>query len=429
MIIDLITLGCSKNLVDSELLIRQLVEAGYTVYHDREKPTGDIAIINTCGFIGDAKEQSINTILEAVERKKRGRLKQLYVMGCLSERYKKELRKEIPEVDRFYGKFDIKSIVKDLGSRFLSDIRLERCLTTPKHYAYLKIAEGCNRTCSYCAIPIITGKYKSRPIEDIEAEVKYLVSIGVKEFQVLAQDLTYYGRDLYGKPEIASLVNRLAKIKGVKWLRLHYAYPTQFPYDMLDAIRENSNVCNYLDLAFQHISDPMLKKMRRGITKEETYRLIEEIRSRVPGICLRTTLMVGHPGETDEDFEELCEFVRRVRFERMGAFKYSEEEGTYSALNYTDDIPDDVKQQRLDRLMAIQQEIQSEINAGMVGRKLRVIVDREEGEYYVARSEYDSPEVDLEILIPAAERKLRRGCFYNVEITGAEEFDLYAKLV
>ncbi len=429
MIIDLITLGCSKNLVDSELLIRQLVEAGYTVYHDREKPTGDIAIINTCGFIGDAKEQSINTILEAVERKKRGKLKQLYVMGCLSERYKKELRKEIPEVDRFYGKFDIKSIVKDLGSRFLSDIRLERCLTTPKHYAYLKIAEGCNRTCSYCAIPIITGKYKSRPIEDIEAEVKYLVSIGVKEFQVLAQDLTYYGRDLYGKPEIASLVNRLAKIKGVKWLRLHYAYPTQFPYDMLDAIRENSNVCNYLDLAFQHISDPMLKKMRRGITKEETYRLIEEIRSRVPGICLRTTLMVGHPGETDEDFEELCEFVRRVRFERMGAFKYSEEEGTYSALNYTDDIPDDVKQQRLDRLMAIQQEIQSEINAGMVGRRLKVIVDREEGEYYVARSEYDSPEVDLEILIPAAERKLRRGCFYNVEITGAEEFDLYAKLV
>ena len=429
MIIDLITLGCSKNLVDSELLIRQLVEAGYTVYHDREKPTGDIAIINTCGFIGDAKEQSINTILEAVERKKRGRLKQLYVMGCLSERYKKELRKEIPEVDRFYGKFDIKSIVKDLGSRFLSDIRLERCLTTPKHYAYLKIAEGCNRTCSYCAIPIITGKYKSRPIEDIEAEVKYLVSIGVKEFQVLAQDLTYYGRDLYGKPEIASLVNRLAKIKGVKWLRLHYAYPTQFPYDMLDAIRENSNVCNYLDLAFQHISDPMLKKMRRGITKEETYRLIEEIRSRVPGICLRTTLMVGHPGETDEDFEELCEFVRRVRFERMGAFKYSEEEGTYSALNYTDDIPDEVKQQRLDRLMAIQQEIQSEINAGMVGRRLKVIVDREEGEYYVARSEYDSPEVDLEILIPAAERKLRRGCFYNVEITGAEEFDLYAKLV
>ena len=429
MIIDLITLGCSKNLVDSELLIRQLVEAGYTVYHDREKPTGDIAIINTCGFIGDAKEQSINTILEAVERKKRGRLKQLYVMGCLSERYKKELRKEIPEVDRFYGKFDIKSIVKDLGSKFLSDIRLERCLTTPKHYAYLKIAEGCNRTCSYCAIPIITGKYKSRPIEDIEAEVKYLVSIGVKEFQVLAQDLTYYGRDLYGKPEIASLVNRLAKIKGVKWLRLHYAYPTQFPYDMLDAIRENSNVCNYLDLAFQHISDPMLKKMRRGITKEETYRLIEEIRSRVPGICLRTTLMVGHPGETDEDFEELCEFVRRVRFERMGAFKYSEEEGTYSALNYTDDIPDDVKQQRLDRLMAIQQEIQSEINAGMVGRRLKVIVDREEGEYYVARSEYDSPEVDLEILIPAAERKLRRGCFYNVEITGAEEFDLYAKLV
>lgn len=429
MIIDLITLGCSKNLVDSELLIRQLVEAGYTVYHDREKPTGDIAIINTCGFIGDAKEQSINTILEAVERKKSGKLKQLYVMGCLSERYKKDLRKEIPEVDRFYGKFDIKSIVKDLGTRYISDIRLERCLTTPKHYAYLKIAEGCNRTCSYCAIPIITGKYKSRPIEDIEAEVNYLVSIGVKEFQVLAQDLTYYGRDLYGKAEMATLVNRLAKIKGVKWLRLHYAYPTQFPYDMLDAIRDNSNVCKYLDLAFQHISDNMLKLMRRGITKDETYRLIEEIRRRVPGICLRTTLMVGHPGETEADFEELCEFVRWARFDRMGAFKYSEEEGTYSALNYTDDIPDEVKQQRLDRLMAIQQDIQSELNTAMIGRRLKVIVDREEGEYYIARSEYDSPEVDLEILIPAAERKLRRGCFYNVEITGAEEFDLYAKLV
>lgn len=412
--------------MDSELLIRQLVEAGYTVYHDREKPNGDIVIINTCGFIGDAKEQSINTILEAVERKRAGKVKQLYVMGCLSERYKSELRKEIPEVDKFYGKFDIKKIVKDLGSKFISDIRLERMLTTPKHYAYLKIAEGCNRTCSYCAIPIITGSYKSRPIEDIEAEVNYLVSIGVKEFQVLAQDLTYYGRDLYGKAEIAQLINRLAAIKGVKWLRLHYAYPTQFPYDMLDAIRENSNVCNYLDLAFQHISDNMLKKMRRGITKDETYRLIDTIRERVPGICLRTTLMVGHPGESEADFEELCEFVRRARFDRMGAFTYSEEEGTYSAINYEDNISADVKQSRLDRLMAIQQEIQIEKNQTMIGRSLKVIIDRREGNYFIGRSEYDSPEVDLEILIKADDKRLRCGSFYDVTITGAEEFDLYA---
>jgi len=429
MTVDLITLGCSKNLVDSEMLIRQLVEAGYDVYHDRQRPYGDIAIINTCGFIGDAKEQSINTILEQAERKSKGRLKELYVMGCLSERYKKELRKEIPEVDKFYGKFDIKSIVKDLGGRYNSSIRLERCLTTPKHYAYLKIAEGCNRTCSYCAIPLITGAYKSRPIEDIENEVEYLVGQGVKEFQVMAQDLTYYGRDLYGESRIAELVNRLAKIKGVKWLRLHYAYPTQFPYDLLDAIRENANVCKYLDIALQHISDGMLKKMRRRIDKEGTLRLIDEIRRRVPGICLRTTLMVGHPGETEEDFEELCQFVRSARFERMGAFKYSEEEGTYAALNYEDSIPDDVKQERLDRLMAIQQEVQTSVNESYVGRELEVAIDRTEGDYYVARSEYDSPEVDLEILIPTSGRKLRRGCFYKVKITGAEEFDLYATTI
>lgn len=428
MVIDLITLGCSKNLVDSEFLIRQLVEAGYDVYHDREKPSGDIAIINTCGFIGDAKEQSINTILEQAERKTKGRLKELYVMGCLSERYKTELRREIPEVDKFYGKFDIKKIVKDLGGRYNSKISVERCLTTPKHYAYLKIAEGCNRSCSYCAIPLITGPYKSRPMEEIESEVEYLVSQGVKEFQVMAQDLTYYGRDLYGTSKIAELVNRLARIKGVKWLRLHYAYPTQFPYDLLDAIRENENVCNYLDIALQHISDNMLKKMRRGIDKEGTLKLISDIRRAVPGICLRTTLMVGHPGETEEDFEELCQFVRNVKFDRMGAFKYSEEEGTYAAINYEDSIPDEVKQSRLDRLMAIQQEIQSEVNESYVGREMRVIVDRREGDYYIARSEYDSPEVDLEILISASDRKLRKGCFYDVKITGAEEFDLYATL-
>lgn len=429
MVIDLITLGCSKNLVDSEMLIRQLVEAGYDVYHDREKPNGDIAIINTCGFIGDAKEQSINTILEQAERKTKGKLKELYVMGCLSERYKKELKKEIPEVDKFYGKFDIKSIVRDLGGRYNSSIRLERCLTTPRHYAYLKIAEGCNRTCSYCAIPLITGAYKSRPIEDIEKEVEYLVSQGVKEFQVMAQDLTYYGRDLYGEPKIAELVNRLAKVKGVKWLRLHYAYPTQFPYDLLDAIRDNANVCKYLDIALQHISDNMLRQMRRGIDRAGTLKLIDEIRRRVPGICLRTTLMVGHPGETDEDFNELCDFVREVRFERMGAFKYSEEEGTYAALNYEDSIPDEVKQERLDKLMAIQQQVQLSVNEAYVGREMQVVVDRIEGDYYVTRSEYDSPDVDLEILVPTSERKLRRGCFYNVRITDCAEFDLYGEAI
>jgi len=428
MVIDLITLGCSKNLVDSEMLIRQLVEAGYDVYHDSANPKGDIAIINTCGFIGDAKEQSINTILEQAERKSKGKLKELYVMGCLSERYKKELKKEIPEVDKFYGKFDIKSIVKDLGGRYNSKISIERCLTTPKHYAYLKIAEGCNRTCSYCAIPIITGKYKSRPIEDIEKEVEYLVSQGVKEFQVLAQDLTYYGRDIYGEAKIGELVNRIAKIKGVKWIRLHYAYPTQFPYDLLDAIKDNSNVCKYLDIALQHISDNMLKKMRRGIDKEGTYKLIEEIRSRVPGICLRTTLMVGHPGETEADFNELCTFVRQMKFDRMGAFKYSEEEGTYAALNYEDSIPDAEKQRRLDTLMAIQQEVQSEINASYIGRQMKVIVDRQEGDYYIARTEYDSPDVDLEVLISVSGKMLRKGCFYDVIITGIEEFDLYATL-
>lgn len=429
MVIDFITLGCSKNLVDSEKLTRQLVEAGHTVFHDRAKLTGEVVIINTCGFIGDAKEQSINTILAAADRKTKGWVKKVYVMGCLSQRYKRELRKEIPEVDKFYGKFDIAKIVKDLGGRYKRSIEYQRCLTTPKYYAYLKIAEGCNRTCSYCAIPLITGSYKSRTIEDIKREVEYLVSIGVREFQVLAQDLTYYGRDIYGEPKIAELVNTIAKVKGVKWLRLHYAYPTQFPYDLLDAIRDNSNVCKYLDIALQHISDNMLSKMRRGIDKAGTYKLINTIRERVPGICIRTTFMVGHPGETEDDFRELCDFVRNAKFERMGAFKYSEEDGTYAALNYTDNIPDDVKQHRLDTLMQIQQDVQMELNAAMVGKVYKVIIDRLEGDYYVGRTEYDSPDVDLEVLIPVSGGKLKCGCFYNVKIIDYEEFDLYGVAV
>ncbi len=429
MVIDFITLGCSKNLVDSEKLIRQLVEAGHTVYHDRAKITGEVVIINTCGFIGDAKEQSINTILEVTERKKKGWVKRILVMGCLPQRYKRQLRKEIPEVDKFYGKFEFAKIVRDLGGLYRRSIRNERCLTTPSYYAYLKIAEGCNRACSYCAIPLITGKYKSRPIEEIEDEVKYLVSQKVKEFQVIAQDLTYYGRDLYGEPKIAELVNRLAKIKGVKWLRLHYAYPTQFPYDLLDAIRENKNVCKYLDIALQHISDNMLLKMRRGIDKADTYRLIREIRKRVPGICLRTTFMVGHPGETEEDFKELCDFVREMKFDRMGAFKYSEEDGTYAAENYVDSISDAEKQHRLDTLMQIQQEVQLEVNSAKIGTVVKVIVDRIEGDYYIARTEFDSPEVDLEVLIPVSDKMLRTGCFYDVKIIGCEEFDFYGKVI
>ncbi|MCQ2350637.1 MAG: 30S ribosomal protein S12 methylthiotransferase RimO [Paludibacteraceae bacterium] len=429
MVIDFITLGCSKNLVDSEKLIRQLVEAGHTVYHDRAKITGEVVIINTCGFIGDAKEQSINTILEVTERKKKGWVKRILVMGCLPQRYKRQLRKEITEVDKFYGKFEFAKIVRDLGGLYRRSIRNERCLTTPSYYAYLKIAEGCNRACSYCAIPLITGKYKSRPIEEIEEEVKYLVSQKVKEFQVIAQDLTYYGRDLYGEPKIAELVNRLAKIKGVKWLRLHYAYPTQFPYDLLDAIRDNKNVCKYLDIALQHISDNMLQKMRRGIDKADTYRLIREIRKKVPGICLRTTFMVGHPGETEEDFKELCDFVREMKFDRMGAFKYSEEDGTYAAENYVDSISDAEKQHRLDTLMQIQQEVQLEVNSAKIGTIVKVIVDRIEGDYYIARTEFDSPEVDLEVLIPVSDKMLRTGCFYDVKIIGCEEFDFYGKVL
>ena len=423
--IDIVTMGCSKNLVDSERLMHQLEQAGYQVTHDSEHPRGEIAVVNTCGFIGDAKEESINMILQFCQAKQEGRLRRLYVMGCLSERYFKELGKELPEVDKFYGKFDWHELLHDLGHSDMPACSYQRHLTTPSHYAYLKISEGCDRKCAYCAIPIITGRHRSRPMEEILAEVEYLVSQGVKEFQVIAQELTYYGIDLYGKQKIAELLERISDVKGVRWIRLHYAYPTQFPWDLLRVMRERKNVCKYLDIALQHIDTQVLKNMRRHITKEETYTFIERLRAEVPGIHLRTTLMVGFPGEDEQAFEELKDFVRWARFERMGAFAYSEEEGTWAARHFKDEIPEEVKQQRLSELMRLQQRISTDVQAAKVGQTLRVIIDRREGDYYVGRTEFDSPEVDPEVLIPVQDGMLRRGCFYNIQITDADEFDLY----
>ena len=427
--IDIITLGCSKNLVDSEHLMRQLEEAGYHVTHDAERPQGEIAVINTCGFIGDAKEESINMILEFAQAKEEGLLKKLYVMGCLSERYLKELAIEIPQVDKFYGKFNWKELLHDLGKNYREELHNERILTTPAHYAYLKISEGCDRKCSYCAIPIITGRHVSRPMEEILQEVRYLVDRGVKEFQIIAQELTYYGVDLYHKQMLPELVERIADIPGVEWIRLHYAYPAHFPTDLFCVMRERPNVCKYMDIALQHISDNMLQKMRRHVTKEQTYQLIENFRKEVPGIHLRTTLMVGHPGETEADFEELKEFVRKVRFDRMGAFAYSEEEGTFAANNYEDNISQEVKQARLDELMAIQQEISSELSAAKIGRQMKVIIDRVEGDYYIGRTEFDSPEVDPEVLIERNGEQLIIGNFYQVEIVNSDDFDLYGRII
>ena len=422
--IDIITLGCSKNLVDSETLMGLFEKHGYEVTHDADKPQGDIAVVNTCGFIEDAKQESIDTILELAQAKEEGHLKQLYVMGCLSERYLADLEKEIPEVDGWYGKFNYKQLLKDLEKQEnLEDA--PRHITTPRHYAYLKIAEGCDRHCAYCAIPIITGKHRSRPMQEILDEVRFLVSQGTKEFQVIAQELTYYGIDIDGKQHIAELIEQMAAIKGVEWIRLHYAYPAHFPWDLLRVMRENSNVCKYLDIALQHISDHMLTSMQRHVTKEETYELIRRMRREVPGIHIRTTLMVGFPGETEGDFQELLEFTKWARFERMGAFAYSEEDGTYSAKHYQDDVPAEVKQQRLDKLMRVQQHISAEIEGEKIGQILRVIIDRQEGDYWIGRTEFCSPEVDPEVLI-AIEEDLEIGAFYDVCITDAEEFDLYA---
>lgn len=427
--IDIVTMGCSKNLVDSETLMKLFEDNGYHCVHDPKRPQGEIAVINTCGFIEDAKQESIDTILEFIQAKEEGRLRKLYVMGCLSQRYQKELEAEMPEVDKFYGKFNYKELLKELGKADVPACSGTRHFTTPHHYAYIKISEGCNRRCAYCAIPIITGKHVSRPMDEILDEVRQLVADGVKEFQIIAQELTYYGVDLDGKHHVTELISRMADIPGVKWIRLHYAYPNQFPLDLLDVMREKPNVCKYLDIALQHISDNMLNRMHRHVSKQETIDLLKTIRERVPGIHIRTTLMVGFPGETQEDFHELLEFVRTQRFERMGAFAYSEEEGTYSANNYEDDVPAEVKQRRLDELMILQQEISAEVEAEKVGKILKVIIDHKEGDYYIGRTEFCSPEVDPEVLIKAGEKRLRVGCFYNVKITQSEEFDLYGEVV
>lgn len=428
--IDIITLGCSKNLVDSERLMRQLELSGYKVTHDSDDPRGEIAVVNTCGFIGDAKEESINMILELGERKRKGLLKKLYVMGCLSERYLADLESELPEVDHFYGKFNWTELLAELGKQYHPECADERHLTTPSHYAYLKISEGCDRRCSYCAIPIITGRHRSRPMEDILQEVRSLVEQGVKEFQVIAQELTYYGVDLYHERRIAQLVETIAEVPGVEWVRLHYAYPTDFPMELLRVMREHNNICRYLDIALQHCADNVLSAMHRHVNSQQTYELIEKLRAEVPGIHIRTTLMVGHPGETEEDFKQLIDFVKWARFERMGAFAYSEEEGTYSALHYQDDIPQEVKDARLSKLMRVQQAISADVQESKVGQTMRVIIDRQEGDYFVGRTEFDSPEVDPEVLIHADEGlALPTGSFQWVRIDSADDFDLYGHCV
>jgi ribosomal protein S12 methylthiotransferase len=425
--IDIITLGCSKNLVDSELLMRQFEANGYTVAHDPEKVNGEIVIVNTCGFISDAQEESINMILALEIAKNEGRIGKLFVMGCLSERFSKELKSEIQGVDKYYGKFNWKDILKDIGKAYHKELEGERSISTPGHYAYLKIAEGCNRKCSYCSIPIITGKYKSRPAEEIVTEAKSLAKKGVKELQVIAQDSTFYGKDIYRRFALPELIERLSDIKDIEWIRLHYAYPADFPCDLLRVMRERENVCKYLDIALQHISDQMLKLMRRNITKDSTCRLIEKIRREVPGIYLRTTFMVGHPQETDEDFEALKTFVREVRFERMGVFQYSNEPGTYSYTYYKDDVPEETKQRRIDELTDIQKGISAEINETMIEKTFKTIIDGTEGNYYVGRTEFDSPEIDPEVLI-MSDKRLKTGNFYNVKIEKAGDFELYGKI-
>lgn len=425
--IDIITLGCSKNLVDSETLMTLFEHNGYECTHDSESQRGEIVVVNTCGFIEDAKQESIDTILELAQAKDEGRIGSLYVMGCLSQRYRGELEAEIPQVDRWYGKFDYRQLVADLNAGNAVTCSGVRHITTPRHYAYIKISEGCDRHCAYCAIPIMTGRHVSRPMDEILDEVRMLAANGTREFQVIAQELTYYGVDIDGRQGIAELIDRMAQIEGVEWIRLHYAYPAHFPWNLLEVMNRRKNVCKYLDIALQHISDNMLTRMRRNVTKRDTMEMIERMRREVPGIHIRTTLMVGFPGETDDDFNELVDFVKWARFERMGAFAYSEEEGTYSADNYEDDVPAEVKQKRLDKLMRIQQRISGEIEAEKVGKVMRVVVDRTEGDYYIARTEFCSPEVDPEVLIKAEKgRELQIGQFYDVRITDSEDFDLYA---
>lgn len=427
--INVITLGCSKNTVDSEHLMAQLATAGYVVVFDSERTDADVVVINTCGFIGDAKQESIEMILSAVAAKQEGRIERLFVIGCLSERYADELRAEIPEVDEYFGVKDWADIVKALGGEYSQELSTERVLSTPKHYAYLKISEGCNWMCGYCAIPLIRGKHVSVPMEDVLKEARSLAAKGVKELMVIAQDTTYYGIDLYGKRRLADLLSELCRVEGIEWIRLHYAYPAAFPEDVIEVMAREPKICKYLDIPFQHISDNILSAMKRRHDKAEALELIKRLRKAIPDIALRTTLLVGYPGETEQDQTELEEFVREVRFDRLGVFPYSEEEGTYSARELRDDVPDDVKELRAARVMQIQEQISLENNLQRVGRTMRVIVDSRQGDYYVARSEYDSPEVDQEILIPVELRQLRKGGFYEVKITGAEDYDLYGEVV
>ncbi|NCB06966.1 MAG: 30S ribosomal protein S12 methylthiotransferase RimO [Bacteroidia bacterium] len=426
--VNVVTMGCSKNLVDSEVLLNQLERGKYEVVHDSDELGFDAVFINTCGFIHDAKQESIDMILDYAEAKNNGDIGKLYVMGCLSERYQKELEQEIPEVDRFFGKFDLKAMVDELNVTFHPEYIYERKITTPSHYAYLKISEGCNRSCSFCAIPMMTGRHKSRTIESLVQEARYLAKKGVKEILLIAQELSFYGIDIYGKSRLIDLIELISEIEGIEWIRLHYLYPTKFPYEILPVMRENPKVCKYLDMPLQHIANPVLKNMMRHVTREETEALIKKIKEEVPGVILRTTMLVGFPGESEADFQELKQFVGETKFERLGVFPYSHEEGTYAYKKYSDDVPDDVKQARADELMELQQEISAELNQQKIGKMFKVIIDREEGEFFVGRTEYDSPEVDGEVLV-TSEFLLSPGDFVNVKITGAEDYDLYGEVV
>lgn len=421
--VNVITLGCSKNLVDSESLMRQLESNGYRVVYDSNEHS-EIVIINTCGFINDAKKESIETILQFEDLRNTNKIEKLFVFGCLSERYKSELEKEIPVVDKYFGVYNLKEITEAIGGKYKEELIGERLLTTPKHYAYLKISEGCDRTCSYCAIPLIKGKHKSRPMEDIITEAEFLISKGVKEIILIAQDLSYYGLDLYKKFKLGELIDRLSDLKGLKWLRLHYAFPAKFPNDVIQVMKSKPNICKYLDIPVQHISNKILKDMRRGITKEQTYDLINFFRAEMPEMALRTTLLVGHPGETDDDFKELIEFVQYAKFERLGVFTYSEEENTYSAKNFTDDIPFSIKQARMDEIMEIQRGVSNKLNNKKIGNVFKVIIDRKEGDDYIGRTEFDSPEVDNEVIVKSENKKLRIGNFYQVRIKTADDFDI-----
>ena len=421
-------MGCSKNLVDSEVLLNQLERGKYEVVHDGSGAGFDAVFINTCGFIHDAKQESIDMILDYAEAKKRGDIGKLYVMGCLSERYQKDLEKEIPEVDRYFGKFDMKAMVDELKVTFQPEYIYERKITTPSHFAYLKISEGCNRSCSFCAIPMMTGRHKSRTIESLVTETRYLAKKGVKEILLIAQELSYYGIDVYGKSRLVDLVNAISEIDGIEWIRLHYLYPTKFPFDILPVMRENPKVCKYLDMPLQHIANPVLKNMMRHVTREETEALIKRIKEEVPGVAMRTTMLVGFPGETEEDYEELKQFIEETRFDRLGVFPFSNEEGTYAYQHFKDKLSDEEKQERADEIMEIQQQISAELNREKIGKTFKVIIDRKEGEFYIGRTEFDSPEVDGEVLV-TSEDELKRGVFVNVKITAAEDYDLYGTAV